>query len=363
MNELETKLERVQALLAEKGLQALLLEKVSSFAWLTCGARSYINTAATDGGASLLVTPDARYVMTNNIEATRLEQEERLKDQGWDLRFTAWHTARETAARLAPGMALGADGPVPGAVDLSAEVAGLRMQLLPEESARFRELGALCALGMDAAIRRVRPGMTEYQIAALLAGEVEALGVQAIVNLIAVDERIFAFRHPLPTEKVMERYAMLVLCGRRQGLVCSITRLVHFGRMPEEVRRKAEAVARVDAAMIAATRPGRTFGQVLETAIRTYEGLGFAGEWHLHHQGGPAGYEPREAVAVPDDPTPVKAGMAFAWNPSITGAKSEDTLLVEETGNSVISAIPGWPAIDVEIDGQVIERPAILEVT
>ena len=363
MSELETKLERVQTLLQTRGLQALLLEKVSSFAWLTCGARSYVNTAATNGAASLLITPDARYVMTNNIEATRLVQEERLKELGWDVRFTAWHTARETAARLAPGLGLGADGPVPGAVDLAAEVTALRMQLLPEEGERFRQLGALCAQGMDAAIRKVQPGMTEYQIAATLASEVEALGVQAVVNLIAVDERIFAYRHPLPTGKQLERYAMLVLCGRRQGLVCSLTRLVHFGKMPEEVRRKSEATAAVDAALITATRPGRTLEQVLEAGIRTYEKLGFGSEWQLHHQGGPAGYEPREAVAAPGVTIPVEVGQAYAWNPSITGTKSEDTILVGADENEVISAIPGWPMQRVEVDGRAFERPAILEVT
>ena len=52
---------------------------------------------------------------------------------------------------------------------------------------------------MDAAIRKIKPGMSEYQIAANLGFEAQSRGVQAIVNLIAVDERIFMYRHPLPT--------------------------------------------------------------------------------------------------------------------------------------------------------------------
>jgi antitoxin VapB len=58
---------------------------------------------------------------------------------------------------------------------------------------------------------------------------------------------------------------MLILCGRREGLVCSITRLVHFGRLPDDLRRKAEAVASVDAAFIDATRPGCTLDEVFHT--------------------------------------------------------------------------------------------------
>ena len=69
-------------LLAKHHLEALLLQRVSSFAWATCGAASYINTAATTGDASLLITPSGRYVLTNNIEAPRLEQELRELSHG-----------------------------------------------------------------------------------------------------------------------------------------------------------------------------------------------------------------------------------------------------------------------------------------
>jgi antitoxin VapB len=54
--------------------------------------------------------------------------------------------------------------------------------------------------------------------------------------------------------------------------------------------------------------------------------------------------------------------MGHAWNPSITGAKSEDTILVGNDGNENVTAIPGWPAITVKVDGRVVERPDILEI-
>jgi Xaa-Pro aminopeptidase len=364
MNELNHKLNRIQALLGERGLDALLLQRVSSFAWATCGGSSYVNTAASDGAAALLITPTGRYLITNNIEATRLEGEEKLADQGWEFRVAPWHEARDEVNKLTGGLKLGADVPYPGATDLSAEMARLRSNLTPEEHERFRELGRLCAEAMDKAIRAVRPGQTEHQIAGLLAREAESRGAQAIVNLIATDERIFSYRHPLPTSKQLDRYAMLVLCGRRHGLVSSITRLVHFGSLPDEVRHKAEAVAQVDAAFIAATRPGHILGDIFERATSVYAETGFAEEWHLHHQGGPAGYEPREWVATPGSAEAVAAGQVYAWNPSITGAKSEDTILVGQETNQVLTSIPDWPMLSVAVEGQAepILRPAILEV-
>ena len=362
MTEFELKSKKLQAIMERHHLDALLLRQVGSFAWATCGAASYVNTAVTNGSSSLLITLSGRYVITDNIEATRLKQEEHLEEQGWEFRISPWYETNQAVDQLTKSLKLGADYPHPGAVDLSAEFSQLRSALGPEEGERFRKLSALCAEAMDQAIRSVRPGMTEYQIAGKLADAVQGRGIQPIVNLIATDERIFRFRHPLPTEKKLDRYAMLILCGRKWGLVCSITRLVHFGHLSEELRHKANAVASVDARLIVATRPGRKLCDVFNEATQVYREQGFADEWKLHHQGGPAGYEPREFVATPTSDDVVAAGQAFAWNPSITGVKSEDTVLIGVERNEVLTSISGWPTMKVSLDGQEIERPAILEI-
>ena len=167
---------------------------------------------------------------------------------------------------------------------------------------------------------------------------------------------------PLPTSKNMDKYAMLVLCGRQKGLVCSLTRLIHFGTLTEELKKKSEAVAYIDAKMISSTRAGQTISEVFQITQDAYEKVGYADEWRLHHQGGPAGYAPREFLAKDVVDIPVGNGQAYAWNPSITGCKSEDTILVKESGNEILSVINGWPAFAIQIDGQTIERPKILEV-
>jgi antitoxin VapB len=359
--EFETKQGRIQALLERHKLDGLLLTRVNNFAWATCGASAYVNLAESNAEASLLITRTGRHLITNNIEAARLAQEEML-DSDWEFHFAPWQEdPQKTVDLLVRGLRLGADGCRAGALDLSAELTGLRTDLTAEEGLRFRELGRSCAEAMDAAIGAVRPGQTEREIAAWLAFESERRGVQATVNLVATDGRAFAFRHPLPTDKRLDRHAMLVLCGRRWGLVCSITRLVHFGRMPEELRRKAEAVRSVDATFMAATKQGTTLGKIFLEAVRAYGREGFPDEWQLHHQGGLAGYMPREIIAGPESTIPIRTGQVLAWNPSIAGVKSEDTILVNEQGIEVLTAIPGWPMQEVHAAGQTLFRPAILE--
>jgi antitoxin VapB len=105
-------------------------------------------------------------------------------------------------------------------------------------------------------------------------------------------------------------------------------------------------------------------GSIFEDAVATYARVGYADEWKLHHQGGPAGYEPREYVATPGSAELVAVGQAYAWNPSITGAKSEDTMLVGEANNEILTTISGWPMLPIAVEGQPepVMRPAILEI-
>jgi Xaa-Pro aminopeptidase len=356
VSEHERKIEIIRTWMVTHKVEGLYLQTAGSFAWATCGASSYINTASTYGLASLLITPEHKYLITTNIEAPRLEKEEQLASQGWESQLTPWYETPTTVADLSRGLLLASDAPFTNALDLSADLARLRANLIPEEGERFRELGKLCAKAMQAAIQAVRPGQTEYELASHLAAEAERQGVQPIVNLIATDERIYSYRHPLPTAKKLDKYAMLILCGRKYGLVCSLTRLVHFGPIPDELKLKQEACARVDATFINSTKPGQTLGDIFARAAAAYAAAGYPDEWQKHHQGGTSGYEPREYLAVPGSADQVSVGQAYAWNPSITGYKSEDTILVGKSHNEILTEIPGWPAVVIDS----LARPTIL---
>jgi antitoxin VapB len=89
---------------------------------------------------------------------------------------------------------------------------------------------------------------------------------------------------------------------------------------------------------------------------------GYPGEWQRHHQGGPAGYEAREYIATPDSPEVVAAVQPFAWNPSVPSAKSEDTFLISEAGAELLTPTPGWPQVQVALNGATMERPDILRL-
>jgi len=147
---------------------------------------------------------------------------------------------------------------------------------------------------------------------------------------------------------------MLVVCAQRHGLIVAMTRLVQFGRVPAALARKHAAVCAVDEALIVATRTGAAWRDVLAAGVRAYRDLGFADEWKLHHQGGPMGYEPRDFCVTPTTRGVVPANQMVGWNPSITGTKSEDTILARAgRAAEILTATSDWPTLG--------SRPAILE--
>jgi len=154
---------------------------------------------------------------------------------------------------------------------------------------------------------------------------------------------------------------MLVLCGRRQGLVAAITRLVHFGQFDEDLIRRHMATCTVDARMIWATTPGARAADVLRLGRQTYSEFNFPDEWRLHHQGGAIGYRSREYIATPGSAEVVQPDQAFAWNPSVRGTKSEDTILATDDGPELLTP-PGedWPTVHIEMGGKVLHRADIL---
>lgn len=349
--ELATKLDILRQLLEKHHAEAVLLRRVSSFAWATCGAAAYVNTATTEGAASVVITRDHQFVVTNNIEAPRLAEEEGLPEQGWEFVVSPWETPQKGLQMLLAGKNLLCDVPFANATDISMQMTRLRARLTAEEGERMRTLGQQCAEVLTQTAHSMRPGQSEYELASLMGGEAQKLGIQPIVNLIATDERAMRYRHPLPTNKKLERYAMLVLSGRWHGLVCSVSRLVKFGKLPDEMAHRIRATAQVNAAFIAHSRPGATLSDLLAHGKAAYAATGFPDEWHHHHQGGVIGYEPREYLATSGAVDVLAAGQALAWNPTIAGAKMEDSILVGEEGPQILTTTDLWPVEQVSIPG------------
>ena len=360
--ESKEKRRRLLDYMKRKGLKGVALTQIRNFAWYTCGRDNHVAGATEMGFATVIVTPERQCVVTSNIEAGRIAAEEVGED--FEVHAHPWHDDAQKNAlirKLLGTKRAASDDGVAGLPLLDPDFAELRWTLTPEEIKRYGEVGRAAGAVMGAVCREITPGMRESDVAGLLAGGCLREQVTPTVILIAADERVFQFRHPIVTGKKVRKHIMVVLCAARYGLVCSLTRLVHFGRLPADLRRKHEACVAVDAAFNLGSRPGRTAGEVFRDATAVYAQHGFPGEWQHHHQGGLAGYKEREYVANAADRHEIVLNQSFAWNPSIQGTKSEDTIIVTAAGPEVITSSPGWPMLDAAFGDRVLPRPAILE--
>lgn len=359
-HEIDYKLNRVRGWLHEQRHPGLLLRQRSNFAWITAGGRSHVNAATSTGAAAILVTPDRFVLLASNIEARRLIEEE-LIGVPIEVAEYPWHDGDGERQRLAELVGDVATLALDSEPAVAAAVAALRAALLEPEVRRFEELGRLTGQWVEEVCWRVEPGQTEHEVAAQVHTAALARGARVPVCLVAADDRIAHRRHPLPTARPIHDRVMVVVCVERAGLVCSATRLVGFAPLEDDLRHRHEAVCRVDAAAIGATRVGRPLRDIFADIVDAYARVGFPNEWHHHHQGGSTGYQPRDVIATPAADAVVQHNQPFAWNPSIAGTKSEDTMLATAEGFRWITAPgPDWPSRPVEVDGQTVRRPEIL---
>ncbi len=354
-NNLLSKIQKLQNLYQTKGKSAILLGFQNNISWLLRG-RTFVNIAAVKGVAEIIVNADGLFVICNNVEAKRLAEEE--FPSGITIKTYNWFSPVERDKIIGE---LTANKYISDA-DCENELRNLRSIMTENEQKTYISLGKDCAEAMQKTCFSVKQGMSELQISGLLAANCIEAGIEPIVNLVAADERIFLHRHPLPTAKTLKNYAMLVLCGRRFGQIISITRFVCFSEPSAEIIKKRDAVQNLDALLFIETRPNAVIGEIFAKLVKHYEHEGYADEWKLHHQGGLTGYDSREVKATFETDLIVKAGQVYAWNPSITGCKSEDTFLVGETENLILTKTDKFPHRKFTFKGIEFEKADILRL-
>jgi len=346
-NEIEIKTGRLTKLLHQDQLEAVLINAQHNFAWLTGGGANGIDLSRENGAASLLLTATGkRYLLANNIEMPRMLAEEVAEtdfepvEYSWQDEKADPNFVAEKARSLCGG-----NGNIATDYSIEGKIARCRYSLTAEEIIRIRSLGSDTEGAMSKVVATVTPGDTEIEIAEKLRHELGLGQMASVVTLVAADERIAKYRHPVPTANRFEKTLLLVTCAKRGGMIVSLSRMICVGEVPHELKRKTEAAAYVNACLLDATSPGATGLGLYQTAAKAYAEQGFADEIGRHHQGGAAGYKTREWVANPQSSEVVQTDQAFAWNPSITGTKVEDTCIVTENGAEIITGSPDFPQI------------------
>jgi Xaa-Pro dipeptidase len=352
-----TKIERVRAWLEAAGYDGALFRTQPEVAWVTDGLTDPVVRNEEPALVWALVTRTDAVLITTNIEEPRLRAEENTV--GFVLLAVPWHSPG--ALSQAVNDQTGNPGQKGGKFRLTSdpdELADLRMPLTTLEAERLAVLGLDTASALEAALHSWHPSERECDVAARIAAALEERLIFPSVLLVGGAERRLAFRHPVTSSAVTGRNVLAVVVGVRGGLNVACSRTVAAGQPDAELAARHLAACAVETAMIDASRPGATWESAVAAGMAAYAAEGFPDEWRSHVQGGPIGYLSREFDVVPGSAraqTAIGLGDAFAWNPTVRGAKSEDTFVVGADGPVPVTNTANWPVV-------AGGRPAIMSI-
>ena len=364
--EIDEKTRRLKDFMKVNKLEGILITHVRNMYWATAGLVNNQIVLNKDVGAfSLLVTSSGnKYILANNIEGPRLIDEV-PKELNIQIKQWIWHdrnpeTQIKLLKELVPEGKIGSDIPFPGTELLPDSFKHIRYSFTEGELKRYRWLGKNATEAVAEVCNQIKPGMDEFEIEAMTAMALRARGIVPTVILIGVDDRLTKYRHAIPNGQKLEKYAMVNIVAERQGMAMAVTRFVHFGELPEELKTKLKAAATVSAQFHKASVPGKRTVEIFDECQKWYKDAGFDGQRENHHQGGAIGYDDREYIIHPLISEIIAENQPFAWNPTTGGAKVEETIIAHKDSVEIVTKSEGWPMIKIEIDGKIYPQPDIL---
>ena len=352
--------ERIRKWLLDKHYDGVVLGRRDNFTWITGGSKNHVLSSTENGVAYYIITQDDIMLIADCSDLARMDKEQ--NPLGAKAIEVPWYESVENQIKeVAFGKNFVSDTGIAGFANVQGELIELRLALTDEEVDKYREIGQLCAAIVEGVCQNAKVGQTENEVATALKCECLKHGVSPDCVLVGADERILDYRHPMPTDKKIEKSLMVVLGGEKYGLNISMTRIVYFEEIPKEIRERYGRTQYVFANMQLMMKDGLGYQEYFANVQKLYKEAGYPDEWKMHHQGGPTGYGCREYVVTPSEIRTIHEGQAYAWNPTIQGTKCEETTYLSESGLETFTKTSGWPRKDVETPYGVISVAEILE--
>ncbi|RDL50475.1 putative dipeptidase PepE [Ensifer sp. M14] len=237
--------------------------------------------------------------------------------------------------------------PTDTARDFTPETLGaLRMRKDRIEYDLLKMNAGIADRAMQAAFSKIRPGMTEKELAAEIRSHFASEGAAPAFWIVGAGGN-GAFPHHSASERVIAEGDAVVIDigGRKQGFPSDITRMAIVGRAPEGYGQIHTIVERAVQAALKAARPGVLAKEVDDAARKVIADAGY-GEYFVHRTGhgmGIDGHEPPYITATSE--TVLEEGMVFSIEPGIYlpgrfGIRLEDIVILRADGPEVLSSLP-----------------------
>jgi Xaa-Pro aminopeptidase len=353
----QTRIESLQRALTAHHLDALVVSHLPNIRYL-CGFT---------GSSGLLVVTEARAALLTDGRYTAQARQEVKNARVVITRSapildaaTQWLSSKGTALSRRP-VRIGIEGEHLSAAGKqrlgSALPARFRLQMAPplveqarmvkdaEEIASLRKAAELGAGLFRSALPKIRPGVTETQVAAAMEFEARSAGADGMSfeTIIAAGPRS-ALPHGRASHAAIppNGYVVCDFGVILSGYCSDRTRTVYVGSPTAEARQAYAAVFEAQQAAVSAVRAGVKAGEVDRAARKTLQQKGL-GRYFTHSTGHGVGLEIHEAPRIARGQEEVlSAGMVITIEPGIYipgkfGVRIEDMVVVTEQGCEVLA--------------------------
>ena len=347
---------RAQALMANAGMAAIILEPGASLDYFT-GVQWWRSERVT---AAIIPASGEPIIVTPFFEEPSIRQ-----SLGIPAGVRVWQEDEDPLALLAAGLTergaakaqIGIEESVrffisdglatrlPGArmVSANAVVRACRLVKTPAEIALMQAANDVMLAALRWTHPRIKAGMKPADIAALIDSAVAALGGKSTGSGVLLGEASAYPHGSRNPQQVRTSEVVLLDCTCEVGgYAADISRSFVFGRAPDEVRRVWDIVAQGQQVAQAAATLGTPAGQVDDAVRRFYESRGFGPRYQLpglsHRTGHGIGMDVHEPVnLVHGETTPLAPGMCFSNEPDLYlpgrfGIRLEDCFHMTESG-------------------------------
>ena len=228
-------------------------------------------------------------------------------------------------------------------LDAGAVLRPVRMIKSADEVARVRQSAELASEAFVRLAPRLRPGLTERDVARILHGLLVELGADTVPYVVPVSgahgyEQI----NMGPTDRPLAPGDLLIIdVGVTwRGYFCDFDRNFALGRPPAEMRKAYQRVFAATEAGLAAVRPGRAAADVWR-AMAAVADPGGCADTPVGRMGHGLGLDLTEPPSLaPDDRTMLEPGMVITLEPSLAlpGAGGLTRRLMVHEENIVVTA-------------------------
>jgi len=229
-----------------------------------------------------------------------------------------------------------------------AIVARLRVCKDAQEVEHLRRAVRVAQAAFRAAVRALRVGMSEGQLAARLEFEMRRRGASraSFPIIVAADANSSRPHARAGDRPIRAGGAVLLDWGAQVGGYCSdLTRMLFIGRIPPRFGRLYRVVREAQRRAIETIRPGVRMCEV-DAAARSYIAKAGLGAYFVHSLGHGLGLEVHEAPRLDRrSKDRLEPGMVFTvepgvYLPGVGGVRIEDDVLVTADGCEVLSDLP-----------------------